>query len=298
MSWSGRGIRRAGTAGVREPGPLPGRGRGWVRRRSEAGVLRSRRRRPAGLCAKRGTPSSIRPGLPPAPPFRWRRCSPRVTCLRWRRWRWSTISRPRRLPLALAGRLRPPGASARCVGRLRFRAGRRFRVGKRVRALQRVRERRPAAAPVADQPGDRRRRRERDDEGDSPGGPAGLATGPIRSGTLWRMCDDHEHSAAEAAWTAPRAAEGPAVDPVTLPEVDEVAVTTMVDNTFDALLASGDGVSRTPMGAGTSPAGQFAGGETIAGSEPSTALRPGHGQERKNSSTLLSTPAPHRTRSR
>jgi hypothetical protein len=64
------------------------------------------------LCAKRGTPSSIRPGIPPAPPFRWRRCSPRVTCLRWRRWRWSTISRPRRLPLALAGRLRPPGASA------------------------------------------------------------------------------------------------------------------------------------------------------------------------------------------
>src|SRR5271170_734160 len=32
------------------------------------------------------------------------------------------------------------------------------------------------------------------------------------------MCDDHEHSAADAAWTAPRAAEGPAVDPVTLPE--------------------------------------------------------------------------------
>jgi metal-dependent hydrolase (beta-lactamase superfamily II) len=54
------------------------------------------------------------------------------------------------------------------------------------------------------------------------------------------MCGDHEHSAVEAAWSAPRAAEGPAVDPVTLPAVDEVTVTTMIDNTFDALLASAD----------------------------------------------------------
>src|ERR1700690_3620959 len=102
------------------------------------------------------------------------------------------------------------------------------------------------------------------------------------------MCDEHEHSAAEAAWTAPRAAEGPAVDPVTLPEVDEVAVTTMVDNTFDALLASGDGVSRAPMGAGRVSAGQFADGETIAG------LRAEHGfsalvtvRSGNTSSTLL-----------
>jgi len=85
------------------------------------------------------------------------------------------------------------------------------------------------------------------------------------------MCDDHQHSAAEAAWSAPRAAEGPAVDPVTLPAVDEVAVTTMVDNTFDALLASADGVTRTPMGAGRVAARQFADGETVAG------LRAEHG---------------------
>ena len=79
------------------------------------------------------------------------------------------------------------------------------------------------------------------------------------------MCDDRQHSAAEAAWSAPRAAEGPAADPVTLPAVDEVAVTTMVDNTFDALLASADGVTRTPMGAGRVAARQFADGETVAG---------------------------------
>jgi 7,8-dihydropterin-6-yl-methyl-4-(beta-D-ribofuranosyl)aminobenzene 5'-phosphate synthase len=37
---------------------------------------------------------------------------------------------------------------------------------------------------------------------------------------------------------------------VTLPEADEVIVTTLVDNTFDALLASGGGVTRTATGAG------------------------------------------------
>ena len=79
------------------------------------------------------------------------------------------------------------------------------------------------------------------------------------------MCDDHQRSAAEAAWSAPRAAPGTAVDPVTLPEVDEVAVTTMVDNTFDALLVSAGGVSRPSQGAGRVPAEQFTDGETVAG---------------------------------
>jgi 7,8-dihydropterin-6-yl-methyl-4-(beta-D-ribofuranosyl)aminobenzene 5'-phosphate synthase len=85
------------------------------------------------------------------------------------------------------------------------------------------------------------------------------------------MCDDHGHSTAEAAWSTPRAADGPAVDPITLPEADEVTVTTMIDNTFDALLASGPGVSRVTMGAGRVAAPQFADGETIAG------LRAEHG---------------------
>src|ERR1700733_7633676 len=85
------------------------------------------------------------------------------------------------------------------------------------------------------------------------------------------MCDDHEHAAAEAAGSAPRVAEGSAVDPVTLPVADEVTVTTMVDNTFDALLASGDGVTRAPLGAGRVAAPQFADGETVAG------LRAEHG---------------------
>ena len=101
------------------------------------------------------------------------------------------------------------------------------------------------------------------------------------------MCDDHGHPAA-AARSAPRAAEGPAVDPVALPEADEVTVTTMVDNTFDALLASAAGVTRTSMGAGRVPARQFTGGETFAG------LRAEHGfsalvtvRSGNTSSTLL-----------
>jgi 7,8-dihydropterin-6-yl-methyl-4-(beta-D-ribofuranosyl)aminobenzene 5'-phosphate synthase len=74
-----------------------------------------------------------------------------------------------------------------------------------------------------------------------------------------------------AARSAPRAAGGPAVDPVPLPEADEVTVTTLVDNTFDALLASAEGVARTPMGAGRVPARQFADGAAVAG------LRAEHG---------------------
>ncbi|MFE2162874.1 hypothetical protein ACFW9M_34355 [Streptomyces lydicus] len=64
------------------------------------------------------------------------------------------------------------------------------------------------------------------------------------------MCDDHRHSAAKAVWSAARVEEGPAVDPVTLPEADEVRVMTMVDNTFDVLLASAEGVIRASMGSG------------------------------------------------
>jgi 7,8-dihydropterin-6-yl-methyl-4-(beta-D-ribofuranosyl)aminobenzene 5'-phosphate synthase len=43
------------------------------------------------------------------------------------------------------------------------------------------------------------------------------------------MCN--EHSPGEVAWSAPRLADGPAVDPLRLPEVDQVTVTTMIDNT-------------------------------------------------------------------
>jgi 7,8-dihydropterin-6-yl-methyl-4-(beta-D-ribofuranosyl)aminobenzene 5'-phosphate synthase len=84
------------------------------------------------------------------------------------------------------------------------------------------------------------------------------------------MCDEPEHAGtAEAA--APRAAEGPAVDPITLPEVDEITITTLADNVFDALLASAPGVTRAPMNCGAVQAPQYTGGTTMAG------LRAEHG---------------------
>jgi 7,8-dihydropterin-6-yl-methyl-4-(beta-D-ribofuranosyl)aminobenzene 5'-phosphate synthase len=94
-----------------------------------------------------------------------------------------------------------------------------------------------------------------------------------RAGVIVRgMCDEPGQAAAtDAARSAPRAAEGPAVDPVSLPAVDEITVTTLVDNTFDALLASASGVTRPPRGVGRVAADQFAGGEAVAG------LRAEHG---------------------
>ena len=107
---------------------------------------------------------------------------------------------------------------------------------------------------------------------------------PVLSGS----CAVIMSTPAEAAWSAPRAAEGPAVDPVTLPEADEVAVTVMVDNFFDALLAPAAGVTRAPRGAGRVAARQFADGEAVAG------LRAEHGfsalvtvRSGNTSSTLL-----------
>jgi 7,8-dihydropterin-6-yl-methyl-4-(beta-D-ribofuranosyl)aminobenzene 5'-phosphate synthase len=103
------------------------------------------------------------------------------------------------------------------------------------------------------------------------------------------MCDEPGNAAAaDAARSVPRPAEGRAVDPVTLPEVDEVTVTTLVDNTFDALLPSTRGVIRPPLGAGRVAARLFAGGATVAG------LRAEHGfsalvtvRSGSKSSTLL-----------
>jgi 7,8-dihydropterin-6-yl-methyl-4-(beta-D-ribofuranosyl)aminobenzene 5'-phosphate synthase len=55
------------------------------------------------------------------------------------------------------------------------------------------------------------------------------------------------------------------VDPIRLEPVDEVVVTTLVDNVFDALLPPGPGVSRVSFGVGTAPAPQFESGSTVTG---------------------------------
>ena len=50
-----------------------------------------------------------------------------------------------------------------------------------------------------------------------------------------RMCDGCS-SEAEVTASHPRRAEGAAVDPIALEPVDEVVVTTLVDNSYDALM--------------------------------------------------------------
>src|SRR5690349_7300876 len=71
---------------------------------------------------------------------------------------------------------------------------------------------------------------------------------------------------------APRPAEGAAVDPIAVEPVDEVVLTTLIDNTFDGLLTGSERVRRTTLtGGGTVAAPQFEGGQTIVG------LRAEHG---------------------
>jgi 7,8-dihydropterin-6-yl-methyl-4-(beta-D-ribofuranosyl)aminobenzene 5'-phosphate synthase len=69
----------------------------------------------------------------------------------------------------------------------------------------------------------------------------------------------------QAAMTVPRPAVGPAVDPVTLEPVDEIVITTLVDNVYDALLAGDGRTRRAPLGLGWVQAPQFESGSTTAG---------------------------------
>jgi 7,8-dihydropterin-6-yl-methyl-4-(beta-D-ribofuranosyl)aminobenzene 5'-phosphate synthase len=63
----------------------------------------------------------------------------------------------------------------------------------------------------------------------------------------------------------PRAATGAAVDPIALEPVDEVVITTVVDNVYDALLSGDERVVRAPFSAGTAEAPQFESGSTTVG---------------------------------
>lgn len=78
------------------------------------------------------------------------------------------------------------------------------------------------------------------------------------------MCDA-VGTVAEAARAAPRPAPGVAVDPIALEPVDEVVVTTLVDNSYDALLPGDARLTRAPFGAGLAAAPQFDGGGTAVG---------------------------------
>ena len=78
------------------------------------------------------------------------------------------------------------------------------------------------------------------------------------------MCESHVSAAAAAAST-PADALCPAIDPVHLEPVDEIRVTTLVDNVYDALLVGDETTSRAPFRAGTAQAPQFESGNTTVG---------------------------------
>src|SRR6516165_9824295 len=60
----------------------------------------------------------------------------------------------------------------------------------------------------------------------------------------------------------PRPVPGSAVDPITVKPVDEVVVTTLVDNVYDALLGGQETITRAPLSAGIAQAPQFESGTT------------------------------------
>src|SRR3954469_5673488 len=85
------------------------------------------------------------------------------------------------------------------------------------------------------------------------------------------MCEAATGSGLDAALVAPRPALGDAIDPIGLEPVDEVVVTTLVDNVYDALLPSDGRTTRASFGVGLAEAPQFEDGRTAVG------LRAEHG---------------------
>ncbi len=69
----------------------------------------------------------------------------------------------------------------------------------------------------------------------------------------------------QVAAAAPHPAPGSAVDPIALEPVDEVVITTLVDNVYDALLAGDERTTRAPFSAGRAQAPQFETGSTVVG---------------------------------
>jgi 7,8-dihydropterin-6-yl-methyl-4-(beta-D-ribofuranosyl)aminobenzene 5'-phosphate synthase len=78
------------------------------------------------------------------------------------------------------------------------------------------------------------------------------------------MCDSPTDPRQVAA-AVPRPAAGSAVDPVTLEPVDDIVITTLVDNVYDALLTSDGRTTRAPFSAGHAQAPQFETGSTTVG---------------------------------
>jgi 7,8-dihydropterin-6-yl-methyl-4-(beta-D-ribofuranosyl)aminobenzene 5'-phosphate synthase len=79
------------------------------------------------------------------------------------------------------------------------------------------------------------------------------------------MCDDAGTLGEDVAASRPRQADGPAVDPISLEPVDEVVITTLMDNSFDALMGDMGPAQRARLARASVPAPQFLNGSTVAG---------------------------------
>jgi 7,8-dihydropterin-6-yl-methyl-4-(beta-D-ribofuranosyl)aminobenzene 5'-phosphate synthase len=119
------------------------------------------------------------------------------------------------------------------------------------------------------------------------GWPAGCRAPRGISSIVLRVCSGPAGGPEQQA-QAPRAAEGPAIDPIALAPVDEIQITTLVDNSFDGLLPSHAGVVRASLRAGSVATPLFEGGHTRVGMVAehgfSALVRVGRGGSR---STLL-----------
>ena len=79
------------------------------------------------------------------------------------------------------------------------------------------------------------------------------------------MCMESATAAADVRAAMPHPVVGSAADPIALEPVDDVVVTTLVDNVYDALLPGDDTITRAPLAAGTAQAPQFESGRTKVG---------------------------------
>jgi len=94
---------------------------------------------------------------------------------------------------------------------------------------------------------------------------ASLATRAVKAHTEG-MCDDSRALTEVVAAARPREAPGPAVDPIALEPVDEVVITTLMDNSYDALMGDTGPAHRTPFARTPAvPAAQFVDGHTVPG---------------------------------
>ena len=78
------------------------------------------------------------------------------------------------------------------------------------------------------------------------------------------MCQDPA-GVGEVRAAMPHPAVGSAAEPIALEPADEVVITTLVDNVYDALLTGDDTITRAPIASGTAAAPQFETGRTSTG---------------------------------